>query len=345
MFRFLRSKSKSAPATQALPTAPKAPATADEAPAGAGSSGRRRVDPDALLRRLEWTVVRRLDGMLQGDYRSLLRGFGLDFADLREYQPHDDVRYIDWNVTARMQTPYVREFQEDREIAGWFLVDLSGSVDFGSTEVTKREVAIELVAVLARLLSKHGNRVGAILYRSGRMHVIPPRGGRRQVLHLLAGMQRIDDTNDGRETDLSGLLEKAEQTIKRRSAVFVVSDFISTPGWGRALGLLSRRHEIVAARIDDPMERSIPDLGFIVMQDAETGQQLFVDTQDKGFRRRFRENAERREIELRDALAHAGIDCLELATDEALGEALIRFTALRKRRTQLANGGAGMYRR
>src|SRR5436190_20989872 len=132
MFRFLRSKPKAG----AVPAAPQA--AAQPGPA-------RRVDPDALLRRLEWTVVRRLDGMLQGDYRNLLRGFGLDFADLREYQPHDDVRYIDWNVTARLQTPYVREFQEDREIAAWFLLDLSGSVDFGSRDVRKRQLSMELV--------------------------------------------------------------------------------------------------------------------------------------------------------------------------------------------------------
>jgi uncharacterized protein (DUF58 family) len=356
MFRFLRSKSRdaaAAPAPAERPVSDAAPANARKfalrrkaspdakgaSPDSAEAVTSGRTDPDALLRRLEWTVVRRLDGMLQGDYRNLLRGFGLDFADLREYQPHDDVRYIDWNVTARMQSPYVREFQEDREIAAWFVVDLSGSVDFGSTKIRKRDMAIDLVAVLSRLLAKHGNRLGGIIYRNGKMHVVPPRGGRRQVLHMIASLQRIDESSDNKETDLSGLLRKAELTIKRRSAVFVISDFISTPGWGRALGLLARRHEVVAARLYDPMERTLPDLGFVVMQDAETGQQLFVDTQDKGFRRRFRENAAQREAELYDALARAGVDCLELGTDESLGEALLRFTTLRKRRSQLAAGG------
>ena len=358
MFRFLRNRAKgAAPDASAATEESAGAAPAASTPTGAKPRASlttnarapatrtgqdtqpRRSDPDALLRRLEWTVVRRLDGMLQGDYRNLLRGFGLDFADLREYQPHDDVRYIDWNVTARMGSPYVREFQEDREIAAWFLVDLSGSVDFGSATISKRDMAVDLVAVLSRVLAKHGNRIGGIVYRNGHMHVVPPRGGRRQVLHLIASLQKIDETSDGKETDLSGLLRKAELTIKRRSAVFVISDFISTPGWGKALGLLSRRHEVVAARLYDPMERALPDLGFVVMQDAETGAQLFVDTQDKGFRRRFRENAARREDELYDALAHAGVDCLELGTDEALGEALLRFTSLRKRRTQLAAGG------
>jgi len=298
----------------------------------------RRIDPDALLRRLEWTVIRRLDGLLQGDYRTLLRGFGLDFADLREYQPHDDVRYIDWNVTARMDEPYVREFQEDREIAAWFLLDLSGSVDFGSREVKKRQLSMELTTVLARLLTRYGNRVGALLYGSGVAQVVPARGGRRQVLHILDKMQRLEVPSDGKLTDLTGLLQEAEQVIKRRSAVFVVSDFISTPGWERSLSLLARRHEVVAVRLFDPMERELPDMGLCVLQDAETGEQLFIDMQDRGFRKRFQEQAAEREDKLRTALAHSGVDCLELATDDELGEALLRFTGLRKRRSQLASG-------
>ncbi|MEO7762028.1 MAG: DUF58 domain-containing protein [Casimicrobiaceae bacterium] len=332
MFQF-RSKArapKGAPAAQPPSPAPGAPALAPGA--------RRRVDPDALLRRLEWTVIRRLDGLLQGDYRTLLRGFGLDFADLREYQPHDDVRYIDWNVTARMDTPYVREFQEDREIAAWFLLDLSGSVDFGSREVKKRELSMQLVSVLARLLTRYGNRVGAILYGGGVLQVVPAASGRRQVLHVLDAMQRLAVPDNGTQTDLTGLLKKAEQVIKRRSAIFVVSDFISTPGWERSLSLLARRHEVVAVRLFDPMERELPDLGLVVLQDAETGEQIFVDLQDGGFRRRFQEQAATREEALRAGLGRAGVDCLELATDDELGEALLRFTGLRKRRSQLASG-------
>src|SRR6187402_3405392 len=145
--------------------------------------------PQALLKRLEWTVLRRLDGLLQGDYRTLMRGSGLDLADLREYQHHDDVRHIDWNVTARLQSPHVRVFTEDREMSAWFLLDLSPSVDFGSGELRKRNVSAEFVAVLARLLTRHGNRVGAMLYGSGVDAVIPTRNGRRHVLHLLHSIQ------------------------------------------------------------------------------------------------------------------------------------------------------------
>ncbi|MCW5605827.1 MAG: DUF58 domain-containing protein [Burkholderiales bacterium] len=309
----------------------------------ARQSGVFKTDPESILRRLEWTVVRRLDGQLQGDYRTLFRGFGIDLADLREYQPHDDVRYIDWNVTARLQIPHVREFHEDREVAAWFLLDLSGSVDFGSQAVRKRMLAAEFVSVLARLLTAHGNRVGAVLYAGAAGSVpdvvIPARGGRRHVLHLLDRMLGFTAPVGGKQTDLAGLIARAQRVMRRRSVVFLVSDFISSPGWERALALLARRHEIVAVRLHDPLEAGIPDLGLVVLQDAETGEQMFVDTRDRGFRRRFARAAAQREAMLREALASAGIDCLELATDDRLDEALLHFTRLRKRRSQLAAGG------
>ncbi len=306
------------------------------------------ADPERLLRRLEWTVLRRLDGLLQGDYRTLFRGFGLDLADLREYQLHDDVRYIDWNVTARVVTPHVREFQEDREVAAWFLLDLSASIDFGSRGVRKRALSAELIAVLARLFTRYGNRVGAVLHADGDSEVIPARNGRRHVLHLLQRMAAMGAHEQreaarkpgvGRITDLAELLARAQPAIKRRSVIFVVSDFISTPGWARRLAQLARRHEVIAVRLTDPMELELPDIGMVVMQDAETGEQLTVDTHDRAFRRRFADAAARRETELRESLAEAGVDCLELATDEPLDAALLRFTQLRKRRSQLSAGG------
>jgi uncharacterized protein (DUF58 family) len=303
-----------------------------------GAAPARRLDPESVLRRLEWTVIRRLDGLLQGDYRTLFRAFGLDLADLREYQFHDDVRHIDWNVTARLQTPYVREYHADREVTAWFLLDLSGSLDFGSRTVRKRTTSAEIVTVLARVLTRHGNRVGAVFYSDDIDSVIPARGGRRHVLHLLNRMLRPRKAESGKETNLAVLLEQAQRVIKRRSVIFIVSDFISKPGWERGLTLLGRRHEIIAVRLYDPLEVELPDLGLIVMQDAETGEQMLVDTHDRHFRRRFAQAAERREAALRSALVHAGVDCLELATDDDLVDALMRFTILRKRRTQLSAG-------
>ena len=283
--------------------------------------------------------MRRLDGLLHGDYRTLFRGFGLDLADLREYEYHDDVRHIDWNVTARLQTPYVRVYNEEREIAAWFLLDLSPSVDFGSTETMKRAVSAEFVTVLARILTRHGNRVGALLYSDSVDTVIPARSGRRHVLHLLHRMLARPARPNSAATNLRDLVQTALQIVKRRSLVFVVSDFISTPGWTEPLVRLARRHEVVAVRLYDPLERELPDLGLLTIQDAETGEQLFVDTHDRGFRKRFAAAAERRELELRSNFREAGVDALELSTNDDLVDAILRFADLRKRRARLTAGG------
>ena len=292
-----------------------------------------------ILRRLEWTVIRRLDGLLHGDYQTLFRGFGLDLADLREYQYHDDVRYIDWNVTARLLTPHVRVYNEDREITAWFLLDLSPSVDFGA-QVKKRSVSTEFVTVLARLLTRHGNRVGALFYGDSVDTVIPARSGRRHVLHLLQSILSRPERLNSAATNLRDFLQTAFRVMQRRSLVFVVSDFISAPGWAEPLAHLARRHEMVAVRLYDPLEMELPDLGLLMMRDAETGEQLFVDTHDRAFRKRFAAAAERREKELRSAFRQAGVDTLELSTNDDLVDAILRFADLRKRRSQLAAGGS-----
>jgi len=293
-------------------------------------------NPDRLLRRLEWTVIRRLDGLLQGDYRTLFRGFGLDLADLREYQYGDDVRHIDWNVTARLQTPYVREYHEDREVTAWFLLDLSASVDFGSRQVRKRTVSQDFVAVLARLLTRHGNRVGALLYGGGVESMIPARGGRRHVLQILHQMDLSRKLPKSSKTDLRELLEAAAHMVRRRSLIFVVSDFISEPGWAKFIGYLAQRHEIVAVRLYDPLESELPDLGLLPFRDAESGETLLVDTHDRGFRRRFAAASARREARLRATLSEAGVDCLELSTEDDLVDSIRRFAELRKRRGRTA---------
>jgi uncharacterized protein (DUF58 family) len=301
--------------------------------------GRSTRRPEQILQRLEWTVMRRLDGLLQGDYRTLFRGFGLDLADLREYQYHDDVRRIDWNVTARLQCPYVREYNEDREISAWFLLDLSPSIDFGAEHVKKRAVSSEFVALLARMLTRHGNRVGALFYSDKLDEVIPARTGRRHVLHILQRMQSRPELPRSSPTDLRDFLRSAFLVMPRRSLVFVVSDFISTEGWAKPLAQLARRHELVAVRLYDPLEAELPDLGLVMMQDAESGEQLFVDTHDRGFRKRFAGVAQKREATLRAGFRQAGVDALELSTADDLLDAVLRFADLRKRRSQLAAGG------
>jgi len=295
-----------------------------------------RSAPERLLQRLDWQVIRRLDGILQGDYRSLFYGSGLDLADIREYQPGDDIRHLDWNVTARMSTPYVRLYTEDREITAWFLLDLSPSVDFGTVDNLKRDRLIEFSAVLARLLTRHGNRVGAILYDGVAERVFPTRSGRLHVLRLIDELQRRPRLPKAPFTDLRVLLASAYRVIRRRSLVFVVSDFISTPGWEDLLALLARRHEVLAVRLWDPREIELPDIGMVLMQDAETGEQLFVDTHNQGFRRRFNEAAMRRQASLDEAFRHARVDVLSVSTEGDLVRAIVEFAGRRKQKKHLA---------
>ena len=291
---------------------------------------------EQLLRRLEWTVIRRLDGLLQGDYRTMFRGAGVDLADLREYQHHDDVRHIDWNVTARLQQPYVRQFIEDRDLTAWFLLDLSGSVDFGSGDVTKLAVSSGFVATLARVLTRHGNRVGAMFYGQRVDSVLPPGASRLHVLNLLQRMRMPRPVAAaGAGTALADLLKAGDGMIKRRSLVFVVSDFISAPGWQPALQRLTLRHEVVAVRLFDPLEMALPDVGLVTVEDAETGEQVLIDASDPAFRKRYATIAEEQEVALRDALAQSGADTLELATDDDLLDALLRFADLRRHRARL----------
>jgi len=315
---------------------PPLPATPPDA---AGSS-------EALLRRLEWTVVKRLDGLLQGDWRTLRRGNGVDLADLREYQLHDDVRHIDWNVTARMGVPHVRVLHEDRDLTCWFLLDLSGSVDFGSGDVSKLALSAGFVAALARVLTRHGNRIGALLYGSHVDTVLPPGTSRRHVLDLLTRMRQprpahpapagaAAGTSTRPGTDLARLLTAAQAAMTRRSLVFVVSDFISQPGWEPVLTRLAQRHEVVAVRLFDPLEGELPDMGLVTVQDAETGEQLFIDSTDPAFRARYAQIAAQREQALLEALAGCGVDTLELATDDDLLQALLRLCDLRRQRARL----------
>lgn len=288
--------------------------------------------PERILQRLDWHVIRRLDGLLQGDYRTLFYGFGVDFADLREYQAEDDIRYIDWNVTARMDTPYVRQYVEDREITGWFLLDVSPSVDFGAVHNQKRTVLMNFVAVVARLLTRHGNRVGAMMYGSRIQHTVPPRGGRLQVLRLINDMLKQPRLPQAPFTDLRLFLNGALNTIKRRSLVFVISDFISAPGWEAPLSLLNQRHDVLAIRLWDPREVDLPDIGIVVMQDAETGEQLHVDTHDRKFRQRFFDAAQNRELALKQSFKRAGVDMLSLSTEEDMVRAIVRFARQRQGR-------------
>lgn len=291
------------------------------------------LSPERLLRRLEWRVVRRLDGLLQGDYRSLFRGMGLDFTDLREYEPGDDLRHIEWNVTARLDTPFVREYIEDREITSWLLLDASPSMAFGPVARQKGLVVAELATTIAHVLSRGGSRVGAVLFDTDVRTIIPPASGRTQVLRIAkAVLDNREEPGTGSVTDLGALFRAAAGLARRRSLVVVVSDFITAEGWQRPLALIARRHEVVALQVTDPRESELPDVGSIYVEDAETGEQIFVDTSDAGFRQRLRDAAAERQDALEGETQRAGVDLHRVSTDDDLVRFLVRVSELRRRR-------------
>ena len=287
--------------------------------------------PEQVLRRLEWQVIRRLDGQLQGDYRTMFHGPGIDFADLREYEPGDDVRHIDWNVTARMDKPHVRQYLADRELTAWLLLDRSPSMAFGPVERPKELVLTELAATLARLLTRGGNKIGAILFNNRVECTLPVSGGRNHVLRLAHELLK-PAVATGTATDLTELLRFALNTIKRRSLVIIVSDFISEPGWEKPLAMLSQRHELVAIQLHDPRESEIPDAGVVAVEDAETGELLWVDTSDPEFRSRFTAISTTRQNDLNAAARSAGVDLDRVSTEEDLVGALVRMVQRRQHR-------------
>ena len=286
--------------------------------------------PDRLLRRLEWRLARRLDGRLRGAYRTVWHGTGIDFTDLRAYTPEDDVRHIDWNVTARLDEPFVRQYTEDREVTAWLVVDRSASMRFGRTagdspRAGKDSVATELAVSLGRLVTQGGNRVGAILYDNDAHRVIPPRAGRDQVLRIAHELMRPPAARGpGATTDLAAMLSlAASTTVRRRSLVFVMSDFISDTDWDRPLARLGRRHEVVVIRVVDPAELDLPDLGLILVEDAETGEQLLVDTSDPLLRGRLAAQVGAREEALAEGMRRAGVDPHRITTDQDLLAVLV----------------------
>ena len=276
--------------------------------------------PERLLRRLEWRLGRRLDGRLQGAYRTVWHGTGVDFSDLRTYLPEDDVRHIDWNVTARLDEPYIRQYTEDRELTAWLVVDRSASM-----RSSKSSVATELAVSLGRLVSQGGNRLGAILFDNATQRVIPPRSGRDQVLRIAHDLLRpAPAPGPGATTDLGAMLRlAASTTVRRRSLIFVMSDFIGEPGWERELARLTHRHEVVVIRVVDPAELDLPDLGLILVEDAETGEQLLVDTSDPLLRGRLSEQVDAREAALAEAMRSAGVAAHRVTTDQDLLAALV----------------------
>jgi uncharacterized protein (DUF58 family) len=322
---------------------------------------------------LEWRVLRRLEGRVAGGYRTVHRGPGTDLAGLRGYVEGDDARYIDWNVTARLNEPQLRLFTEDRELTVWLVLDRSASMTVGVPGRGKHDVLSELAVLLARIFSRGGNRVGAVLYDNGAVRTVPPGSGRRHVLHLAAQLARTSaagqetkdqqpnggrrlssrrrDRNGHRDasgrrdsngrpggnghrgtTDLAAMLDAVARLARRRALIIVISDFIGDGDWSRSLLRLGPRHEVAALRIVDRADEELPEAGLVVVEDAETGEQLVVDSSDPLLRARLREAVTDREAALAAGMRRAGVPVHRISTDADLAAALTEVVASTRRR-------------
>jgi uncharacterized protein (DUF58 family) len=290
------------------------------------------VTPADLLRevrRIEITTRELVRDLVAGDYTSIFRGRGVEFAEVREYLPGDDVRSIDWNVTARLGTPFVKRFHEERQLTLLLLVDVSASGGFGSAERTRRQLAAEVAAVLALAATRHRDRVGAAFYSDKVEWFAPPKSGRRQALSVVS--QVLAYQPEGRATNLVSTLDFLDPLLRRRAAVVVLSDFLDPSEW-TALDRLSWRHDVIAMQLTDPRERELPPVGLVTLWDPESGDWQVVDTDDPTVQKRFR--AERQAFD--DGLAlhcsRRGIDLLRLETDQPFGERLAAFFSRRELR-------------
>jgi uncharacterized protein (DUF58 family) len=315
-----------------------------------------RTAPERLLFRLEWRVLRRLEGRIAGGYRTVHRGVGTDLAGLRPYVEGDDARHIDWNVTARLNEPQLRVFTEDRELTAWLVLDRSASMTIGPPGRGKHDVLGELAVVLGLMFSRGGNQVGALLYDNGAVRTVPPGSGRRHVLHIAAAleragaMERANGKGNGRRqrrlgrsgggpprqhrgtTDLAAMLDAVAKLARRRSLIIVISDFIGSGDWERSLLRLGPRHEVVALRVVDTADDELPEVGLVVVEDAETGEQLILDSGDQALRARFAEAVAQRDALLAAGMRRAGVPVHRIDTTADLATSLVEVVSSTRRR-------------
>jgi uncharacterized protein (DUF58 family) len=290
--------------------------------------------PPEILRQVKLLELRTrglVNSLFTGEYRSVFKGQGMEFSEVREYQPGDEVRSIDWNVTARMRKPYVKRYIEERELTVMLAVDLSGSERFGTRGRFKSELASELAAVLAMSAIRNNDRVGAILFSDRIEHVVPPRKGRRHVLRLMRDLLVFEPVGTG--TDIGAALEYAGKMLSHKSIIFVVSDFQSAD-LEQPLKLLAQRHDVVAVTVDDPAELELPDIGLARFVDPETGQTLDVDTSDPEVRSRFAAAVSEEITARRRLLRRLAIDEIPIHTDGGVVDPLIKFFRTRETRSR-----------
>lgn len=278
------------------------------------------------IRRIEIRTKRLVNDVFSGEYQSVFRGRGMEFAEVREYLPGDDVRTIDWNVTARMGHPYVKKFEEERELTVMFLVDASASGGFGTVSRIKSELAAELCALLAFSATRNNDRVGLVIFSDRIEKVVPPDKGRRHVLRVVRELLYF--TPEGSGTDIGCAIEYLSSIVRRHAVIFLVSDFL-TSGYESALAVANRRHDVIAVEISDPRERELPRVGLLELEDAETGERFVVDASSRRFVDEYTLEVARRIEGRRQMFRRLGIDSIDVSTDKPYVEPLEKFFRMR----------------
>ncbi len=284
----------------------------------------------ALLGRLELDVRRRLDGLLHGTHLGLVPGHGSELGETREYQPGDDVRRIDWNVSARLSAPHIRMTIAERELETWLVVDRSARLDVGTAQREKRDLVLAAAATIGFLTDADGNRVGALLCGRGEQAVIPPRGSRRHMLRLLSEIANTPRGDESGATDLQAALEKVGNLARRRGLVVIISDFWVADGWARPLRRLAQRHEVLVIEITDPIESELPDVGPLAVVDPASGETRIVPTHKRSVREAYARAAAERRAVLQAEFRSAGADHLQLSTDRDWLDDVVRYVARRR---------------
>lgn len=283
-----------------------------------------------VLRRLELDVTRRLDGLLHGDHRGLVPGHGTELGETRRYAPGDDVRRIDWNVTARLSEPHIRQTIAERELQTWLLIDRSSRLDFGTAQCEKRDLVLASAAAVGFLTSRDGNQIGAVMVGRGQAEVLPARGSRKHLLRLLHRIADTPRSDNSGVTDLADGLGRVSMMAKRRGLVAVVSDFMVEPGWEDAIAVVARRHDVLAVQVTDPREYELPNVGLVLIRDPATGEEREIQTNKASVREKFAAAAAERQTRMNERFRSTGIDHLILSTDRPWLDDLVRFVAGRK---------------
>jgi uncharacterized protein (DUF58 family) len=283
------------------------------------------------IRQIEIHTRRLVNDSFAGEYHSVFKGQGIEFEEVRPYLPGDEIRTIDWNVTARMGSPYIKRYVEERELTVMLMVDASGSEDFGSTGRFKRELAAEMASVLSFTATSNKDKVGLMIFTDKVELYIPPRKGRQHVLRLIREMLAFEPESNG--TDLKLALDTINQILKRRSIIFLVSDFLDDPkSYTKSLHMANRKHDVIAVDLHDPLEAGIANVGLLTLEDAESGELVWIDTSDPAWRRKFVTQKQQFEVAKKKALAQAGVDQVHIQTDQDYIKALTLFFQKRARR-------------